>query len=156
MPAPRLVLEPGRSIAARAGVAAYRIVARKDFADIAAAEGPSGWLHLDGGMADNPRPALYGARYEAALAARMEAPRTERVSLAGRYCESSDVLVADAMMPTAAPGEVVVVPGAGAYTQAMASNYNLSRRPAVIAVNEGHARLVQRRETFDDLIARDV
>lgn len=156
MPLPRLILEPGRSIAARAGVAAYRVIARKEMeAVVPPGGGPIRWLHLDGGMADNLRPALYGARYEAALANRTDAGRTERVSLAGRYCESSDVLVADVMMPPSAPGDVVAMPGCGAYTLAMSGNYNLTRRPAVIAVNDGKATLVQRRETFDDLVRRD-
>jgi diaminopimelate decarboxylase len=157
MPLPRLVLEPGRSISGRAAVAAYTVISRKDTGEAAALEGgPAGYVHLDGGMADNLRPALYGARYEAAVATRMNAELTRRVRIAGRYCESSDVMIGDILMPQIEPGDIVVMPNCGAYTISMASNYNLTRRPAVISVRDGRASLVQRRETYEDLLARDV
>lgn len=149
LPPMRLVIEPGRSIIARAGVALYTIVATKALPHMR-------FLHVDGGMGDNIRPALYGARYTAALAERMCDPVEECVAIAGRYCESGDVLIQDLMLPRARVGEILAVPVAGAYTLSMASTYNLAPRPAVVLVNEGAARLIQRRETYDDLIARDV
>lgn len=154
LPLPRLVLEPGRSIIARAGVALYTIVATKALP--AAGEGAAiRYLHIDGGMGDNIRPALYGARYTAVLAGRVTAPGAEIVHVAGRYCESGDVLLRDVALPTAAIGELLAVAGAGAYTLSMASTYNLVPRPALLLVHEQQARLVQRRETFDDLVLRD-
>ena len=149
LPPMRLVIEPGRSIIARAGVALYTIVATKTLPHMR-------FLHIDGGMGDNIRPALYGARYTAALAKRMYDPVEERVAVAGRYCESGDVLIQDLILPRARVGEILAVPVAGAYTLSMASTYNLAPRPAVVLVREGEVRLIQRRETYDDLIARDV
>ncbi len=149
LPPMRLVIEPGRSIIARAGVALYTIVATKTLPHMR-------FLHVDGGMGDNIRPALYGARYTAALAERMCDPVEECVAIAGRYCESGDVLIQDLILPRARVGEILVVPVAGAYTLSMASTYNLAPRPAVVLVYEGAARLIQCRETYDDLIARDV
>lgn len=161
----RLVVEPGRSIVARAGVALYEIVASKPL------PGDGGWamgegeracpsasryLHIDGGMADNIRPALYGARYTALLANRAAAPADERVHIAGRYCESGDVLIRDIGLPRAALGEILAVATAGAYTLSMASNYNLVPRPALLLVGAGRARVIQRRETYADLVARDL
>jgi diaminopimelate decarboxylase len=143
---PRLVMEPGRAIVARAGVALYTAGPRK------VVPGGRTFLAVDGGMGDNARPALYGARYHAALVARMTAPPEETVCVVGRYCESGDVLVQEATLPRAAPGELVGVPVAGAYQLPMASNYNLVPRPAVVFVGEGRARLVRRREALDDLL----
>ncbi len=149
LPLMRLVIEPGRSIIARAGIALYTIVATKPLPHMR-------FLHIDGGMGDNIRPALYGARYTAALAERMRDPVEECVAIAGRYCESGDVLIRDLMLPRARVGEILAVPVAGAYTLSMASTYNLAPRPAVVLVNGGEARLIQRRETYEDLIVRDV
>jgi diaminopimelate decarboxylase len=149
LPLMRLVIEPGRSIIARAGVALYTIVATKPLPHMR-------FLHIDGGMGDNIRPALYDARYTAALAERMRDPVEECVAIAGRYCESGDVLIRDLMLPRARVGEILAVPVAGAYTLSMASTYNLAPRPAVVLINEGEARLIQRRETYEDLIAREV
>lgn len=148
LPLPRLTVEPGRSIVARAGVAIYRIVTTKHSA--------IRYLHVDGGMADNIRPALYGAHYTALLANRAAALPTERVHIAGRYCESGDILVRDALLPPAEPGDLVAVAVAGAYTLSMASNYNLVPRPPLLLVANGRAHLIQRRETEDDLLARDL
>jgi diaminopimelate decarboxylase len=148
---PRLTVEPGRSIIARAGVALYSVVARKLDGD-----GAVQYLHIDGGMADNIRPALYGARYTALLADRADAPAGPPVAVAGRYCESGDVLLRDAALPPAGPGDTLAVATAGAYTLSMASNYNLAPRPAVLLVADGRARLIQRRETEGDLLARDL
>ncbi|MCS6839219.1 MAG: diaminopimelate decarboxylase [Roseiflexus sp.] len=147
-PLPRLVIEPGRSIIARAGVALYTIVATKNLPH-------TRFLHIDGGMGDNIRPALYGARYTAVLAEQANAPAEEIVEIAGRYCESGDVLIHAAPLPRARVGDILAVPVAGAYTLSMASTYNLTPRPAVVMVNSGNVRLIQRRETYEDLIARD-
>jgi len=147
---PLLVLEPGRAIVGRAGVALYSVGSRKTV------PGVREYVSVDGGMGDNIRPALYEAGYEALLANQVESDITERVTLAGKYCESGDVLVRDVDLPPLQPGDVVAIPAAGAYCLAMASNYNASLRPAVILVGEGGARLIRRRETFEDLLRCDV
>ncbi|WP_322820516.1 diaminopimelate decarboxylase [Chloroflexus sp.] len=146
LPLPRLTVEPGRSIVARAGVALYRVVGRKG----------DQWLHIDGGMADNIRPALYGAHYSAVLANKPASPLAMTVNVGGRYCESGDVLLRDVALPTAQPGDLLAVATAGAYTLSMASTYNLVPRPALVLVADGQARLIQRRETEDDVLARDL
>jgi len=146
LPLPRLTVEPGRSIVARAGVAVYRVLGRK----------ADQYLHIDGGMADNIRPALYGARYTALLANRADAPPGPPLDVAGRFCESGDVLLRDTPLPAANPGDLLAVAAAGAYTLSMASNYNLAPRPAVLLVGQGRARLIQRRETEEDMLARDL
>ena len=169
LPLPRLVLEPGRSIVARAGVAVYEIIATKPLTDEgtpAQDEHPAidplrpsaavRYLHVDGGMADNIRPALYGARYTALLANRASAQPEEIVHVAGRYCESGDVLLRDVALPRAGPGDLLAVAVAGAYTLSMASTYNLVPRPALLLVGDGRARVIQRRETYADLAARDM
>ena len=143
---PRLIVEPGRAIIARAGIALYTTGPRK-----VVAGGPT-LLAVDGGMGDNPRPALYGARYFAALPARITEPATEKARIVGRYCESGDVLVEEAALPPTTPDEILAIPVSGAYHLPMASNYNLVLRPPVLFVNEGHARMVRRRETLDDLL----
>jgi diaminopimelate decarboxylase len=107
-------------------------------------------------MADNIRPALYGARYTALLANRASAPAEELVHIAGRYCESGDVLIREIGLPRAELGEILAVATAGAYTLSMASNYNLGPRPALLMVGDGRARVIQRRETYTDLVARDL
>jgi diaminopimelate decarboxylase len=156
---PHLVLEPGRSIAAPAGVAVYRVGARKEI------PGVRTYVSVDGGMADNIRPALYGARYTALAIPQYpegtppvaENPQaaSETVTITGRFCESGDVLIHDIELPRLMPGDLVAIPMAGAYTLAMASNYNLAPRPAVVIAKDGRAWLMQRRETYADLIARD-
>jgi len=147
---PLLVVEPGRSIAGPAGVAVYTVGAIKDI------PGVRRYVAVDGGMGDNIRPKLYGARYEVLLASDPEALPDRLVTIAGKYCESTDVLVTDAPLPPVAPGDVVLVPAAGAYCLAMASNYNGLPRPAVVMVRDGSARLIRRRETVDDLLAAEV
>jgi diaminopimelate decarboxylase len=144
MPDATVVVEPGRSLVARAAVALYRVQDRKVL--------PSGrvFLAVDGGMGDNIRPALYGARYGAALAER-EDGAVERVTLAGAYCEAGDVLIDEVSLPRADIGDLVVVPCVGAYALAMASNYNHRPRPAVVLVDRGRARLIRRRERTADL-----
>lgn len=152
---PALILEPGRSITARAGIGVYQVVGSKpiDAKDVTEA---SRYLHVDGGMGDNLRPALYGARYTAVLANRAAEPATETVHVAGRYCESGDLLLRNGSLPCAEVGDLIAFATAGAYTLSMASNYNMVPRPAVVMVDRnGRVSLIQRRETFDDLITRD-
>ena len=111
------------------------------------------WVALDGGMADNARPALYGARYTVAAAGRLDEPPGERVSLAGRHCESGDVLARDVDLPPVAPGDLVAFAATGAYGQSMASTYNAIPRLAAVLVDDGEARLLTRRETIAELLA---
>jgi diaminopimelate decarboxylase len=151
LPEPRLTVEPGRSIVGPAGVALYTVGAIKDI------PGVRRYVSVDGGMADNIRPALYGAVYTAAIANRdARGEPLARVAIAGKYCESGDVLIRDIALPPLAPGDLLAVPAAGAYCLAMASNYNLATRPAVVFVRDGHARLTRRRETLDDLLRAEV
>ena len=116
----------------------------------------STWVAVDGGMSDNLRPMLYGARYEALVAQRPLARASERCNLAGKHCESGDVIVRDVALPDPVPGDVVVTPVTGAYGYSLANNYNGVPRPPVIFCSEGTARVAVRRETYDDLAARDV
>ena len=150
LPPPMLIVEPGRAIVARAGVALYTVGARKE------APGVRTYVSVDGGMADNIRPAMYDARYEALVANRATEPPAERVTIAGKYCESGDVLIRDIELPKLWAGDVLAVPASGAYCLAMASNYNLSPRPPIVLVRDGQARLVRRRETYEDLMRADV
>ncbi len=149
LPLPRLHLEPGRSIVAQAGVALYRVGAVKR-------SGDKRWLLVDGGLADNPRPALYGASYTALPVREPGGVQVGPASIAGPFCESGDVLIHDLPMPGIAEGELLAVPVSGAYHLNMGSNYNGARRPAVLWLREGHAQLVQRRETVGDLLRRDI
>jgi diaminopimelate decarboxylase len=146
---PILHLEPGRSLVARAGVALYRVGAVKQTPH-------RRWLLLDGGMADNIRPALYGARYSALPVADPMRPTTGAAWLAGPFCESGDVLIHDLPMPEIGEGELIAVPASGAYHLMMGSNYNGALKPAIVWIHEGKARLIQRREEIRDLIRRDL
>jgi diaminopimelate decarboxylase len=110
------------------------------------------WVAVDGGMSDNPRPQLYGARYTALSALRADERPIEAVSVAGLHCESGDVLVDDVALPEPHVGDLLAVPATGAYTLAMSSNYNATPRPAAVLVREGEARLIRRRETVEDLV----
>ncbi len=152
LPLPRLILEPGRSLVAPAAVALYTVGSRKEI------PGVRTYVAVDGGMADNIRPALYGAQYVALRIGRRATSNgeRERVTIAGKFCESGDVLMRDIELPRLEAGDLLAVPMAGAYTLAMASNYNLARRPAVVLVNQGKARPIQRRESYADLLARDL
>lgn len=145
---PHLHLEPGRSLVARAGVAIYRIGAVKR-------RGNRTWLLTDGGMADNPRYALYGARYSCLTVSSPGGERSERVSVAGPYCESGDVLIEDLPMPSVKEGELIAIPMSGAYHLSMSSNYNGARRPEALMVEEGKVEVMLKRETVEDLLARD-
>ncbi len=144
----RLLIEPGRALVANSTVTLYTVQTVK--------RNVSTWVAVDGGMSDNLRPMMYGARYEAALADRPLATGGERCHVAGKHCESGDVLVRDALLDDPAPGDVLVTPTTGAYGYAMANNYNGVPRPPVVFVRDGQARAVVRRETYADLMARDV
>ena len=147
---PKLIIEPGRSIVGRAGVALYRAGVVKEIPGIRC------YVSVDGGMADNIRPALYDARYEAVVANRMNDKEKKKVTIAGKFCESGDILIKDIDLPEIAPGDILAVPDCGAYCLAMGSNYNASLKPAIVMVNDGRARLVRRRETYEDLLRHDV
>jgi diaminopimelate decarboxylase len=145
-PGRRLLVEPGRALVAGGGVTLYSVIGVK--------HNVSSWVSVDGGMSDNLRPMLYGSLYQADIASRLGG--TTRVHLAGKHCESGDVLIRDALLDDPQPGDVLVTPVTGAYGYAMASNYNGVLRAPVIFVGDGEARVVVRRETLDDLHARDV
>jgi diaminopimelate decarboxylase len=147
---PELVVEPGRSIAGPAGMALYTVGSIKDI------PGVRRYVAVDGGMGDNIRPKLYGARYEAYLASDPDRAPDGKVTIAGKYCESTDILITDIEMPPLAPGDVIALPAAGAYCLAMASNYNGMPRPEVLMLKDGEARVMRRRETLDDLAASEV
>jgi diaminopimelate decarboxylase len=149
-PAAQLVIEPGRSVVGPAGVTLYRVLTRKVAAD------GTRWVALDGGLADNVRPAMYGARYTVAAAGRLRESTGDHVSLAGRHCESGDVLAHDVDLPPLVPGDLVAFAATGAYGQSMASTYNATPRPAAVLVENGEARLITRRETIAELFARDL
>jgi diaminopimelate decarboxylase len=150
LPLPQLILEPGRSLVAQAGVALYTVGGRKVI------PGVRTYVSIDGGLADNPRPALYQAKYTALLANRANEAETDAVAIAGPFCESSDIMIQAVDLPLAAPGDILAVPVAGAYQLSMSSNYNAALRPAVVFIDDNGVKLVQRRETWDDLIARDL
>ncbi len=154
-PSARILVEPGRALTANAGVTLYTVESVK--------RNVSTWVAVDGGMSDNLRPMLYGATYEAHLADRMSGPigaadagDASRCVLAGKHCESGDVIARDVLLGDPKPGDIVLTPATGAYGFAMASNYNGVPRPPVVFCKDGDARIVVRRETFDDLTARDV
>ncbi len=148
-PVPRIAIEPGRSLVGNAGVTAYRVGTVKEI------PGVRTYVAVDGGMSDNLRPMLYDARYEAVIADRAaETPDTE-ATIAGMHCESGDVLIKEALIAAPRVGDVLVTPATGAYGHAMANNYNGVPRPPVVFCREGKARVVVRRETWDDLLARD-
>jgi diaminopimelate decarboxylase len=144
----RLLLEPGRALVANSTVTLYTVETVK--------RNVSTWVAVDGGMSDNLRPMLYGATYEALIADRPLAPGTDLCNVAGKHCESGDVIVRDARLPRPARGDVIVTPVTGAYGYSLANNYNGVPRPPVIFCRDGTARIVARRETYDDLAARDV
>lgn len=147
---PQLFIEPGRSMVAQAGVALYTVGVVKDIPGVRC------YASVDGGMADNIRPALYQAEFEAVIANRMKDKVEGKFTIAGRYCESGDILIKDIELPQPVTGDIMAIPGCGAYVLAQASNYNASLRPAVVMVREGKARLIRKRETFEDLTRQDV
>ena len=147
---PRLIVEPGRAIIAQAGVALYKVGAVKEI------PGVKKYVCVDGGISDNIRPALYGAKYEALVANRALESGRNIVSIAGKLCESGDILAKDVNLAATRPGDVIAIPVCGAYSVPMSSNYNAIPRPAIVMVNEGRARLIRRRETYRDLMNLDL
>jgi diaminopimelate decarboxylase len=141
----RVIFEPGRSLIGTAGLTLYRVGTVKQTTGVA-------YAAIDGGMSDNPRPQLYGSRYDALLANRAVEPTTGTYRIAGKHCESGDVLIDDVELPAPQRDDLLAVPATGAYTLAMASNYNGVPRPAVVLVGEGRAELIRRRESVDDLL----
>ena len=148
LPKPEVWLEPGRSLVGPAGVTLYRVGSVKRLSGRT-------WVAVDGGMSDNPRPQLYDARYTALSATRADEPADEVVSVAGMHCESGDVLIDDVALPGPRRGDLLAVPATGAYTLAMASNYNGVTRPAAVLVRDGTATVIRRRETIDDLLRHE-
>ena len=149
LPKPEVWLEPGRCLVGRAGVTLYRVGSVKRLPERT-------WVAIDGGMSDNPRPQLYDAHYTAVSAARADEPADEVVSVAGMHCESGDVLIDDVALPSPRRGDILAVPATGAYTLAMASNYNGVPRPAAVLVRDGSARVIRTRETTEDLLRHEV
>jgi len=147
---PRLVIEPGRAIVGQAGVALYTVGAIKEI------PGVRKYICIDGGMSDNIRPALYGARYEALLANKALEAEESLVTIAGKLCESGDLLAADVNLPPVCPGDVIAMPVCGAYSIPMSSNYNLLPRPAIVMTDNGKSRLTRRRESYQDLMRLDL
>ena len=150
LPPTKLIVEPGRAVVSQACVALYRVGATKDI------PGVRRYVAVDGGMGDNIRPALYGARYSALVANKLGEAAGERVTIAGKFCESGDVLLRDSHLPRLEAGDLLAVAVAGAYSLPMSSNYNASLRPAIVMVKDGAARLIRRRETYEDLMRCDV
>jgi diaminopimelate decarboxylase len=150
MSLPELVLEPGRSIAGPAGITLYTVGA------ITRTASGATYAAVDGGMSDNPRPALYGARYQALVVDRADAEPEREYTIAGKHCESGDVLIESVRLPELRPGDVLAVPATGAYTASMASNYNALPRAAAVMVASGTARQIVRRETVADLVSREL
>lgn len=147
---PFIVMEPGRSIVASAGITLYTVGAVKDIKNVRK------YVSVDGGMADNPRYALYQSQYDATLANRPNAKKVEKVTIAGKCCESGDLLIKDIMMPEMEAGDILAVFATGAYNYSMSSNYNRIPRPPVVLVKEGQARLILKREDLDDIIRNDI
>jgi len=145
----KLILEPGRSIVGSAGVTLYTVGAVREI------PGVRKYLIVDGGMSDNPRYILYGAQYEAFPVNRPQAPRSEIVTIAGRFCESGDIIIKDGELPKLKAGELIAVAATGAYNYSMASNYNRVPKPAMVVVGKSDAALVVRRESYEDLVAND-
>jgi diaminopimelate decarboxylase len=147
LPEASLILEPGRSLVSRAGVTLYSV------GGVKRASAATTYVTVDGGMSDNPRPAMYGSRYTALLANRADAPASGTYAVAGKHCESGDVLIDRVDLPEPHRGDILAVPVTGAYTLSMSSTYNAVPRPAAVLVAEGEARLIRRRETVADLLA---
>ena len=149
-PRPKVIVEPGRSIVGTAGITLYTVGSIKEIPDVRK------YVAVDGGMTDNPRPALYQARYEAVLANRANEEAVESVSVTGKCCESGDMLIWDIDLPKAISGDLLAVSCTGAYNYSMSSNYNRLTRPGVVLVEGGHADVIVKRETHADLLRNDV
>jgi diaminopimelate decarboxylase len=146
----RLIIEPGRAIVSQAGVALYKVGAIKEIAGI------KKYVCVDGGMSDNIRPVLYGAKHAALVANKALKEEREMVTIAGKLCESGDILVKDISLTKVRPGDIIAIPVCGAYSIPMSSNYNAIPRPAIVMVKEGLSRLIRRRETYEDLMGLDL
>lgn len=149
-PVPKILIEPGRSLVGNAGITLYTVGTIKEI------PGVRTYVAIDGGMSDNLRPMLYGAKYQAVIANKMDEPADQTATIAGMHCESGDVIVKDATIQRPESGDLLVTPATGAYGHAIANNYNGVTRPPVIFCKDGRAREVIRRETWEDLVARDV
>jgi diaminopimelate decarboxylase len=147
---PRLIIEPGRAIIGQAGVALYRVGANKEIPGI------KKYVCIDGGMSDNIRPALYGAKHEALVANKASEMEKEAVTIVGKLCESGDILVRDISLASVHPGDIIAIPVCGAYSIPMSSNYNAMPRPAIVMAKEGRGSLIRRRETYQDLMSLDL
>ena len=147
---PFIIMEPGRSIIAPAGITLYTVGGIKDIKNVRK------YVSVDGGMGDNPRYIMYESEYEAVVANNANAPKNEKVTIAGKCCESGDLLIKDAMMPQINVGDTLAVLATGAYNYSMASNYNRIPRPAVVAVSNGNSKVVVKRETYEDIIKNDL
>lgn len=147
---PFILIEPGRSVAAPAGITLYKVGARKEIPNIRT------YVSIDGGMCDNPRYALYKSEYEAIIANKANKERTEKVTIAGKCCESGDLIGEGMSLQHAESGDIIAVCATGAYNYSMSSNYNRIPKPAVVFVNEGEPRVVVKRETLDDIIRNDI
>lgn len=149
LPEPTIYIEPGRSIAGTSGVTIYTVGSSKQV--------PKGkkYIAVDGGMADNPRPSMYQAKYSAIVANKADFQPEEKVTIAGRYCESGDILIKDIELPKTEPGDIVCIFNTGAYAYSMSSNYNRVLRPAAVLVNNEQSDIIIRRETYDELVSHD-
>ncbi len=150
LPLPKLIIEPGRAMVGQAGVALYTVGVIKDIPGVRC------YISVDGGMADNIRPSLYEAKLEAVAANKIKEKYDREVTIAGKFCESGDILIKDITMPALSAGDIIAIPGCGAYSIPESMNYNASFKPAIVMVREGKARLIRRRETLEDLTRCDV
>jgi diaminopimelate decarboxylase len=147
---PRLIIEPGRAIIGQAGMALYKVGAIKEIPGI------KKYVYIDGGMSDNIRPALYGAKYEVLVANKALEAESGIITIAGKLCESGDILVRDVSLAPVHPGDIIAIPVCGAYSIPMSSNYNAVPRPAIVMAKEGRGHLIRRRETYQDLMDLDL
>jgi len=150
MKAPKLYIEPGRSIISQAGVTLYKVGSQKNIPNVRK------YISVDGGMADNPRPSMYEAKYEADVANKMNWEKTEKVTIAGKYCESGDILIKDILMPKIETGDIICVYNTGAYNYSMQSNYNSTQKLAMVLVNNSQSDIIVNRETLEDIISKNV
>jgi len=146
---PRFIIEPGRAIVGQAGIAVYAVGAIKEI------PGARKYVCVDGGISDNIRPALYGAKYEALIASKALGAEEGPVTIAGKLCESGDILIRDTNLASVSPGDIIAIPVCGAYSIPMWSNYNALPRPAIVMVDQGEAHLIRRRESYQDLMSLD-
>ena len=147
---PLVIIEPGRWTVGEAGITLYTIGSIKEI------PGVRTYVGVDGGMPDNPRPSLYGAKYEGIIANKADKEKTKIVTMAGKCCESGDILIWDLKVPEIESGDILAVLATGAYNYSMASNYNRIPKPAVVMVNEGKDRLIVKRETYDDILKNEI